>query len=395
MVIDVPIMFYDGESPDDPGQGAAAAILLMPNGKRFTVSQLLPTVTTQEAEYRGLIIGLEKAKKLGIRQLEIKGDSETVFNQINGLTQVSPDPLKPLHFEARKLMRSFEKVSVEYISHEQNRSARAAVRRCIGEALGRETPKTVTPVQPHLLPAIAEMVELGDKATEADYRSLILEQLDEYKLKSLAELRTFIPTEVQDTIALQWNGKEEELAEMYRWYLRGLPPDMAIKKVKIDYQDEIEPILEKLPWEEGLLVSSSHLFPEDEAEELPPLGEVISLETENLAKNLTQQPPLEPIDPKIQETFLSLAALATSPPLEDSDNIILSEPHLEVISGSRPQTENGKDTLPSHTRVSNVIELIERLSSSEKQVLTQELVKYPEMVNLILKAIADNVTKGQ
>ncbi len=64
MVIDVPIMFFDGESSDNPGQGAAASILLMPNGTRFTVSQLLSSVTTPEAEYRGLIIGLEKAKKL-------------------------------------------------------------------------------------------------------------------------------------------------------------------------------------------------------------------------------------------------------------------------------------------------------------------------------------------
>lgn len=386
MVIDIPIMFFDGESSNNPGQGAAAAILLMPNGKRFTVSQLLSSVTTQEAEYRGLIIGLEKAKKLGVPQLEVKGDSETVFNQINRLTSVSPDRLKPLNLEARKLMRHFEKVSVEYISEEQNRSARAAVRRCINDALGGEKKKPVGTNQPRMLPMVAEIIALGENATEEDYRHLSLETLDEYSVKSLTELRPLIPTEVQDTIALRWNGKEEELTEMYRWYLRGLPPNMAISKVKLDNRDKEEPIPEKLPWEEALLVSPPSLF-DEETEELPPLAD----ENSPIVAD-TSRSSLEPVDSKTQETFLSLASLATNEGVENktisAESVELSEP-----SSSQSDKDESKDTLPDRTRVANILELIENLSSPEKQKLTQELLQSEEMINLILQVIASQLTK--
>ncbi len=53
-----------------------------------------------------------------------------------------------------------------------------------------------------------------------------------------------------------------------------------------------------------------------------------------------------------------------------------------------------QDTLPSESSIMEILQLIGNLSSEEQITLAQELVKIPEMVNLILKAIADNVSKG-
>lgn len=78
-VIDTPIMLFDGTTVSKATAGAAAAVLLMPNGRRYTVSQFLSKATQEEADYQGLIIGLQKAQKLGIRKLEIKGDSQAIF----------------------------------------------------------------------------------------------------------------------------------------------------------------------------------------------------------------------------------------------------------------------------------------------------------------------------
>jgi len=105
---DIPLLSFDGESQGNPGQGAAAAVLLMPNGRRYTVSQLLSFVTKHEAEYRGLIIGLRKAKSLGIRQIEVKGDSEVVFNQVNGLSNITEDKLRRFYLEVQRLMTDFD-----------------------------------------------------------------------------------------------------------------------------------------------------------------------------------------------------------------------------------------------------------------------------------------------
>ncbi len=53
-----------------------------------------------------------------------------------------------------------------------------------------------------------------------------------------------------------------------------------------------------------------------------------------------------------------------------------------------------QDTLPSKSSIIDILKVIENLSPEEQMALAQELVKIPDMVNLILKAIADNVSKG-
>ena len=84
--------------------------------------------TNNEAEYTGLIIGLQKAIEQGIQELEVYGDSNLVVNQVSGF----------------------------------------------------------------------------------------------WRLK------------VQLRIAKEWDGNDTYLAKVYRWYLRGLPPDMAVHKVRVD-----------------------------------------------------------------------------------------------------------------------------------------------------------------
>jgi hypothetical protein len=242
---------------------------------------------------------------------------------------------------------------------------------------------------------------LGNDATEQDYRKLHLPELDEYSVKSLTELRPFVPTDVQDVIDLQWDGKEEELAEMYRWYLRGLPPDMAIQKVKIDNLDKDEPIPEKLPWEEALIIPSPAPFLDDETEELPPLEHTLIVGENSLDSPDSFSSSFEPLDPKTQETFLSLASFADNNNLAYENTLLLSEAHVELSSPSLPETsspilesqpDSSKDTLPDRTRVNNILELIHNLSTHEKQELSHELLKSPEMVQIILQMMAKALT---
>ncbi len=56
--------------------------------------------------------------------------------------------------------------------------------------------------------------------------------------------------------------------------------------------------------------------------------------------------------------------------------------------------DDGKDALPSESSIIDIMKVIENLSPEEQTTLVQELVKIPEMVNLILKAIAANVSKA-
>ena len=65
----------------------------MPDFTRHTVTKFIPSATANEAEYMGLIIGLEKAQELEMSKLEIKGDSQTVIYQVLGKYQLNYDSL--------------------------------------------------------------------------------------------------------------------------------------------------------------------------------------------------------------------------------------------------------------------------------------------------------------
>jgi ribonuclease HI len=130
----IPILFYAGEALGQKGQGAAVAILLLPTGKRTSVKQSLGSVTSNEASYRALLIGLQKAWQLGIREIEVKGHNEKVFNQVNGLEEIDQPPLRHLHREVLTVMKQFDRVMVEWIPLDQNRPAYQTVQKCLATA---------------------------------------------------------------------------------------------------------------------------------------------------------------------------------------------------------------------------------------------------------------------
>ncbi len=320
---DTPIMLFAGEIQGNLLQGVAVAVLLMPNGRRYTVSQLVSVNNKDEAEYTALIIGLRKADQLGLKTLAIKGDSDLVFNQVNGLTPVTEERLRQLYRVAIKSIRSFEKVSLEWISPEQNRPAKSAVKRCLNDALGREKPQipSLPPLPSSQYSGIVRLIEKGEQATDEDYRQLTIDE-DEWTHKPLSELRALIPVEVRDIIALQWQGDEDNLAQMYRWHLRGLPPIMACRKVNLDQQNDQQTKI-KLPWEEALNLPQPLLTDaNDTSEPLVSLLSELDQSQTNSEENALSLPQSELQAPILFETLIQAdlqeeqtpLSLASAPP---------------------------------------------------------------------------------
>jgi ribonuclease HI len=440
-------MLLAGESRGEQGQGAAAAILLVPNGKRFTVSQILSFTTNEEAEYHGLIIGLRKCIQLGIQSIEIKGNSETIFNQVNGLAEVKADKSRFLFREALRLMRQFDRASVEWISAEQNRSARKVVRRCLEESIERNLPEhRGTQNLSSSSEEVIRLIQLGHQATDEDYLK-IGKELDHFSLKTLPELRPLVPIAIQDMIALQWIGDEEELAQMYRWYLRGLPPEMAIRRVALERQTYEIPVAEKLPWEgqlQGIWDTFGNSSPYLQNTQLSflslgeqiDLGSVdgIELERENVEtrvvepKDVQSPQPIEshsaivsPLDtlesmflwPGLEEGSVSMPLTSPLEPLDqfpldqfplnqfppldpvdnrqqNQDNFVI-DPPLSI--DPLPPKDRSRQTLPSGDRVQQVISMIMHFSEEEKSALMYELVQFPDLTNKVLTAIAAQVKR--
>ncbi len=89
-------------------------------------------MTNNEAEYRAALLGLELARKLGARQVEIVADSEVVVRQMRGLSRVHSVRLKRLHQETCRAAADFEAVVFTHVSRDKNRLADALAAEAIG-----------------------------------------------------------------------------------------------------------------------------------------------------------------------------------------------------------------------------------------------------------------------
>jgi len=114
----------DGLSKNNPGPAAIGAILKDVRGKTVaTISQAIGVASNNEAEYRAIITALEKALKLGAKQVELHSDSELVVNQLNGRYKIKSTNLRPLYLQAAQLLGQFDKVAITYIPREHNTEA--------------------------------------------------------------------------------------------------------------------------------------------------------------------------------------------------------------------------------------------------------------------------------
>ena len=64
--------------------------------------------TNNVAEYRALLLGLERARALGATEVEVVNDSELVAKQVDGAYKVKHPDLKPLHRAALDALAAFD-----------------------------------------------------------------------------------------------------------------------------------------------------------------------------------------------------------------------------------------------------------------------------------------------
>ncbi|MDH7508306.1 MAG: ribonuclease HI family protein [Methanomassiliicoccales archaeon] len=119
-------IYTDGGSRGNPGPAAYAVIIVDERGtvvKEF--SRFIQTATNNEAEYRGLIAGLEEASRLGADEVDIFMDSELVVNQINGKYAIKASNLIPLAKEVFSKLRNFKRCSIRHVSRNNPMTSRA------------------------------------------------------------------------------------------------------------------------------------------------------------------------------------------------------------------------------------------------------------------------------
>jgi ribonuclease HI len=129
------VVHVDGGSRGNPGPAAAAAVVSTPDGDVLDEAfELLGTTTNNVAEYRGLLLGLERAKALGASEVAVVNDSELVAHQVNGRYKVKHPDMKPLHAEAMRRLQGFDAWSMRPVPRAQNAEADALVNLALDSA---------------------------------------------------------------------------------------------------------------------------------------------------------------------------------------------------------------------------------------------------------------------
>ena len=117
-------LYTDGAARGNPGPAGAGAVIISPNGHIVAkMGKYLGETTNNVAEYTGLIMGLKRAKAMGLRELDVFADSELMVKQLSGEYQVKADHLRPLFEEARALVKGFPEIEIRHIPREQNTQA--------------------------------------------------------------------------------------------------------------------------------------------------------------------------------------------------------------------------------------------------------------------------------
>ncbi|HVA19439.1 MAG TPA: ribonuclease HI family protein [Solirubrobacteraceae bacterium] len=129
------IVHVDGGARGNPGPAAAACVITSPEGVLLGEhAQLLGTATNNVAEYRALLLGLQRARELGASEIDVVGDSELIAKQVKGLFKVKHEAMKPLHREAMAALGEFERWSIRTVPREQNEHADALVNAALDQA---------------------------------------------------------------------------------------------------------------------------------------------------------------------------------------------------------------------------------------------------------------------
>ncbi|MBU3674166.1 MAG: ribonuclease HI family protein [Solirubrobacteraceae bacterium] len=125
----------DGGSRGNPGPAAAGAIVTGEGGEVLDrVGELIGEATNNVAEYRGLLLGIARARELGATEVEIYNDSELIAHQVNGRYKVKHADMKPLHAEATAELSRFDDWSLTPVRREQNAEADAIVNETLDAA---------------------------------------------------------------------------------------------------------------------------------------------------------------------------------------------------------------------------------------------------------------------
>jgi ribonuclease HI len=127
-------LWTDGGARGNPGPAAIGVVIRDADGTVLEErAERIGRATNNVAEYRALLLGIERAAALGAQRLELVGDSELVVRQVKGEYKVKDETLRELNARVHEALKGFESWSIRHVRREEN----AEADRLVNEELDR------------------------------------------------------------------------------------------------------------------------------------------------------------------------------------------------------------------------------------------------------------------
>jgi ribonuclease HI len=118
------VVNVDGGARGNPGPAAIAAVVQGSDGEVLEErGERIGRATNNVAEYKALLLGIERAAALGAREVELVGDSELIVKQVKGEYKVKDATMRELHTQVKSALRDFDRWSIRHVRREHNAEA--------------------------------------------------------------------------------------------------------------------------------------------------------------------------------------------------------------------------------------------------------------------------------
>jgi ribonuclease HI len=129
------IVHVDGGARGNPGPAATGVVIETPDGQvLYAGGETIGIATNNVAEYRALLAGLDRARELGATEVDVRGDSALVVNQVNGAWKIKEPHLRPLREEAVRALQGFDRWTLRHVRREHNAHADELVNQALDAA---------------------------------------------------------------------------------------------------------------------------------------------------------------------------------------------------------------------------------------------------------------------
>ncbi|HSD71446.1 MAG TPA: ribonuclease HI family protein [Thermoanaerobaculia bacterium] len=113
--------WIDGAARGNPGPAGAGVFVEPEHGRpALEFYEPLGSTTNNVAEYRALLLALERAEYAGADEVEIRSDSRLLVEQLRGNFKIRAEHLKPLLAESIIRAKRFRSFSISHIPRDQN-----------------------------------------------------------------------------------------------------------------------------------------------------------------------------------------------------------------------------------------------------------------------------------